>query len=188
MGAEEDIEGPLNCVYLNEGQFSVVRSQYMNRDIVPGQATTAFGVTANGKLIGAFAISAMGSPASARTGAALRNQIGAHVYMLSDFPVAPTKYARLAKLILYAAFSKETQAALERDYGRRVESMLTTAFTDRPASMKYRGIMKLLSRKEDVPGQKGKEYKFQLNYWSKMGRWSLQEGFKEWLKKHGDKR
>ena len=33
-----------------------------------------------------------------------------NIYLLSDFPIAPVKYARLAKLVLYAALSQESKA------------------------------------------------------------------------------
>lgn len=184
LGKTEQIEGPLDVIYLTDGQFSTVRSQFMNRHIVPGQPTTAFGVTAGNRFIGAFAISAPGGGQGAKAYRAIREQIGSCVYLLSDFPIAPTQYKRLAKLILVAAQSKEVQAALERDYGKKVDSLLTTAFSDNPVSMKYRSNFKLLSRKEGHEERGRVHHRYMLNYWSSAGQWTLEEGLEMWQEKH----
>jgi hypothetical protein len=72
------------------------------------------------------------------------------VYMLSDFPVAPTDYSRLSKLVLYASLSKESKLIAERVAKRRIKQVLTTAYSNAPESMKYRGIFKLHTRKENL--------------------------------------
>lgn len=184
LGKEEDLEGKLDVIALTGGQFSMVRSQYMSPHIVPGSPTLAMGVVCGKRLIGAFAFaSSIGGKAAASRGNHLA-KIGPHTYLLSDFPTAPSKYKRLSKLILYAALSNEVRAAVEQSMGSRCVSLLTTAFSDRPVSMKYRGLFEILTRKEDVKPKVGKAYKFQLNYWSPMGRWTLAEGLAEWKSKH----
>ena len=51
------------------------------------------------------------------------------MYLLSDFPVAPVDYKHLAKLVLYAALSKESKRLAERITRRRCASLVTTAFS-----------------------------------------------------------
>lgn len=69
---------------------------------------------------------------------------------------------------------------------------MTTAFTKRPVSMKYRGLFQLLNKKQ-LPGvdegetDMSKIYYnsgYQLNYGAPMGQWTLAEGLELWKKKH----
>lgn len=59
------------------------------------------------------------------------------VYMMADFPVPGTKYKRLSRLIVMLAVSGEMRKTLERIKETRVRTLYTTAFTDRPVSMKW---------------------------------------------------
>jgi hypothetical protein len=79
-------------------------------------------------------------------------------------------------LILAAVVSKEVQADLEQWLCARVKTIGTTAFTDRPISMKYRGIFEVHNRSE------GK-----VNYIGPAGQWSLQEGYAWWRANHAGK-
>jgi len=165
---------------LSEGQFQALRSQYMSEKIRPGVAMNAYAVCCDGRLIGVYALS------TNRTGGMIVNP--RQVYMLSDFPVAPTSYAHLAKLILFAALSNESRLLAERMVNGRVTEVKTTAFTERPSSMKYRGLFKIDSRKEredagtiygDPTDDEGYG-RYQINYLSPIGRWSLAEGLDQW--------
>jgi hypothetical protein len=94
------------------------------------------------------------------------------VYMLSDFVIAsPVK--RLSKLLLLTTKTKEMQEQLKRKFIQGVSSILTTAFTDKPVSMKYRGIYTLMKR--------GKGF---LQYTAKCGEITLQDAVNTWLKKY----
>jgi hypothetical protein len=158
----------LTLAPLSMGQFATLRSQYMNHNIRPGTPTMALAVLADDVVVGAFAFS---TP-----------KYDPHnVYLLSDFPVAPTSYGRLAKLVLYAALSTEAQFLAQRTMNTRLTRLNTTAFTQRPASMKYRGLLRLNSRKDSTDPA----YRYQLDYGSELGHWSLAEGFAEWRSKHG---
>ena len=114
------------------------------------------------------------------------------MYLLSDFPIAPTKYKRLAKLVLYAALSRESKMLAERLTNHRICSLVTTAFSKNPVSMKYRGLFRLLNKKE-LPGVEDGETDmskiyynqgYQLNYGAAMGEWTLADGLAMWKKKH----
>ena len=118
------------------------------------------------------------------------------VYLLSDFPVAPSDYPRLSKLVLYAALSVEAKRLMERLANVEITGLLTTAFAARPVSMKYRGLFTLQTRKpldvkkeawgQDIPDDDPYySQAWMLNYWSATGRWTLDEALTEWKKKHG---
>ena len=163
---------------LTEGQFGALRSVYMNEHIKPGQATLPVGVLVDGVLVGVFAFSAAPNLANWDT-----HIEGPTIYLLSDFPVAPSGHERLAKLVLYAALSQEGKLLAERVCRHRIRSCVTTAFSRRPVSMKYRGLFKLLMRTEgDGEGYYGQN---KLNYGAMMGEWDLAKGLELWKKKHG---
>ena len=90
--------------------------------------------------------------------------------MMTDFAIAPTLYKRLSKLVLAAALSKEVQCVLMQKFNAKVPLILTTAFTKKPVSMKYRGLFDVYNKKEGI-----------VNYSAKAGRWTLEEGFRWWM-------
>lgn len=157
---------------LTFGQFSALRSQYLNEHIKPGMPTKAFAVMVDDKLIGCYAL---------LKGYRTPHSSPDSIYLLSDFAVAPSDYARLSKLVLYAALSKEANLLAERVSRSRIRYVVTTAFTNNPVSMKYRGLFELHSRKE-IEGDS--THKFQLQYSSPSNRWTLSEGLDEWKRKH----
>jgi hypothetical protein len=187
LGETEDIGSEMKLIVLKSENFHALRSQYMNPHIKPGQESASYGVMVDDKLIGVFAFSA--SPTLSNWGKHIETPT---MYLLSDFPVAPTKYKRLAKLVLYAALSKESKLLAEGCANKRMRSLITTAFSKNPVSMKYRGLFKLLNKKE-LPGVDDGETDmskiyynqgWQLNYGAPLGQWTLAEGLAEWKKKH----
>lgn len=177
LGPDDDLGERLSILPITYPQFAAIRSQYMNHNIRPGRPDMSYVVLCDGVIIGAFAIQCADGAMDMNTYLPTP-----HVFLLSDFPVANTKYARLAKLVLYAALSREAQLLYERVERRRVRSMVTVAYTDNPVSMKYRGLFRLLIRKE--AGNKS-PHKWELVYGAEMGKWTLAEGFEEWKKRHG---
>jgi len=175
LGPDDELGEELNIIPLTDGQFSLLRSRYMNRHIRPGQASAAYGVHVDGILVGAYAITTAPTLAHYE-----RHMPTPTVYLLSDFPVSGTRYDRLAKLVLYAALSEESKALIELVGRKRFRSMATTAFTDNPVSMKYRGVFRLLSRKDSTDPL----YQYQLQYGRELGQWNLTEGMDEWRWKH----
>lgn len=187
IGEDEDMGNTMTLLPLKSENFHALRSQYMNHYIKPGSETASYGVLVDGKLIGVFAFSA--SPTLSNWDTHIETPT---MYLLSDFPVTPSKYKRLAKLVLYAALSKESKLLAERLTNKRVRSLVTTAFTKRPVSMKYRGLFEILNKKK-LPGVEEGETDmskiyyndgWQLNYGASMGQWTLQEGLAMWKQKH----
>lgn len=171
----QEIEGPLGILELTGGQFAQLRSQYMNVNIKPGQPTVAYAVLAGGQVIGSYALSM--APTISQMDSYLP---GPFIYLLSDFPVRPTRYRHLAKLVLTAALSQEGKLLAERSASRRCRSLTTTAFSQKPVSMKYRSLFRLLARRDSEDPL----YRHQLNYGAELGRWTLAEGLETWLAKN----
>ncbi len=195
FGKGMEIGDNIKLYELSNDAFQTLRSQYMNINIRPGSATLAIGVLVDDYLIGVYAFSA--SPTLSNWDKHIETPT---MYLLSDFPVAPVDYRHLAKLVLYAALSKESKRIAERITKRRCASLVTTAFSKNPESMKYRGLFKVLNRKQNDSLQKADWAKdidpanayylqpYEINYGAPMGQWTLQEGLAMWKKKSSQKR
>jgi hypothetical protein len=164
---------PVKLLPLSVPQFQAIRAQYLNAAIQVAGRNDGIGVLIDGKLVGVFAF---------RVGYAVPGAAADTMYLLTDFAVAPTDYPRLSKLVLYAALSREAQLIAERMARRRIRYIFTTAFSNNPVSMKYRGLFDLNNRKETPEAT----YHYALNYVAAAGQWSLAAGYAEWRKKHGD--
>jgi len=192
LGLGDEVGNEMTIAVLSSKMFRMLRSKYMNEGIRPGSASLSVGVFVDGLLVGVFAFSV--------------NEFVTHdknvetpvIYMLSDFPVEPTDYGRLAKLVLYAALSRESQLLVERLTRRRVRTVNTTALSENPVSMKYRGLFKLYNREKfDVTKESwAKELDrsnayydrpYELQYAAPIGQWTLQEGLELWKQRYGQK-
>lgn len=164
-----ELVGPLALALLKPGQFNALRSRYLNPRIAPGAANLAVAVKDGvGNILGVFAL----APSSFTPDEA---------YLLSDFAVAPTDYPRLSKLIVLAATSAEAQLLCQRAFSRRVRALSTTAFSNNPVSMKYRGLLRLTKR-----GPSNEDgWKFQLQYQGAMGGHTLSDALALWAKRWG---
>jgi len=94
------------------------------------------------------------------------------IYMLSDFVIA-SPIRRLSKLLLLATKTKELQEILKEKFIQSVEFILTTAFTEKPVSMKYRGVFDLMKRGEGF-----------LQYRAPAGAITAAEAIDTWIKKY----
>lgn len=94
------------------------------------------------------------------------------IYMLSDFVIA-SPINRLSKLLLLATRTKELQGLLKEKFIQSVDFILTTAFTDKPVSMKYRGVYNLMKRGEGF-----------LQYTTPAGAMTAEEAIKTWIRKY----
>ncbi len=160
------VEQPPQVVKIDAKTMNAIRSLYLAKHIMVVDAPRNYAVLSGGKLIGAFSLAIPSSIGS----------LPCDMYLLSDFAVRPNPHRRLSKLILACVVSQEVKDDLEQWRVCRVKTLGTTAFTDNPVSMKYRGIFKTYSRAE------GK-----VNYLGPAGRWTLQEGFDWWQRKHARK-
>ncbi|MFE0190697.1 hypothetical protein [Streptomyces sp. NPDC058989] len=165
----EELTGPLSLALLKPGQFNALRSRYLNPRIAPGAANLAVAVKdGSGRVLGVFAM-------------APSTFVPDEAYVLSDFAVAPTDYPRLSKLIVLAATSAEAQRLCQRAFSRRIRKVATTAFSNNPVSMKYRGLLRL--EKRSPSNEDG--WKFQLQYRGAMGEHTLAQALEKWAKRWG---
>lgn len=143
------------------------RSLYLSKRIQPGSGGPCYLVFAGGKLFG-FLIFQFYSVKSSDPG---------DCYLLSDFVVPSTRHPRLAKLLLMASLCREVKQTLDGKSIKHYQAILTTAFTDKPVSMKYRGIYELVKR-----GKTGDGRPF-LNYRGQFCDQTLKEVTATWTKK-----
>jgi hypothetical protein len=171
IGAGDLLGDRLALHPINGAQLNVLRSMFLDTRIAPGTPEVSFAVSCDRKLIGAFGFNKDNFD---REGA----------YLISDFPVGWSRYKRLAKLIVMAAMSTETQQLIQRYWSHRKIHWATTAFSDNPTSAKYgRGVpgVKLASRKEAENGT----HAWQLEYRGPLGAWTLDEALAMWRRSHG---
>lgn len=98
------------------------------------------------------------------------------IYIMSDLAVA-SRVKKLAKLVLLCLLSKEVKEILDLKYCENFGYAVTTAFSTFPASMKYRGIFKLHTRKEIKNG-------YMLNYYAPFKDHTIKQALEIWKKKH----
>ena len=92
------------------------------------------------------------------------------LYMLSDFSISRER--KISKLIPMIATCREVIEPINRMLLIKVESVTTTAFTNKPISMKYRGIFDLVKRTPD-----------HLQYESRIRNQTIEDVFHEWFRK-----
>jgi hypothetical protein len=128
--------GPLTDVQLvpaTSAQMTFLRNAYLAKGIAHTTGLANYLVLLDGKLAGGFIFNRdKWKPQET-------------IYLLSDFCIVHER--RLAKLVAMLACSREAVHAWCKRFVMRPKSLCTTAFTDAPVSMKYRGIYELTSRK-----------------------------------------
>ena len=124
---------------------------------------TKFGCFADGKLFGVFGIDVINMKYKSNK-----------FYLLSDLPVVNT--GKISKLVPALATSREIREYLKRTYLVGHDKILTTCFTEKPTSMKYRNFWKIHAIKID------KEMGRFINYSSEMGTFNIKEIYQKWLR------
>lgn len=172
MGPEHEIteDSTISIVPLKVGEFESLRLLYLNRNITAMNTDVVpYAVMVDGRMAGVFAFGSWVKP---------------DVYtLMTDFALPRTRYKRLSKLIIAAAVSVEATRRMERSWTRRAHGVQTAVFTNRPMSMKYRGLWDLRER-VDLP--KTEKFKYKITYESGVNRWTLNEALQMWLKKWGE--
>jgi hypothetical protein len=136
------------------------RDVYLSKGVgIPSDGETPFMVAVDGKVFGFLIYGRM--------------QDMKTIYLLADFVVGSCRYSRLAKLLLLVTQTREIRRMLEEKYLDEFQSLSTMVFTNKPVSMKYRGLYKLARRD---PGK--------LVYSTDMGIRDLEEVIPLWLKKY----
>lgn len=171
LGPAEELGDRMTVQPITLEELVGLRTMFMNRRIDPGPPRVSCAVLVDGKVIGAFGYREPKYDPNC-------------AYLMTDFPIGWSRYARLSKLIVMAAISSDAQAAVERVFSRRMFTWATTAFTDNPTAAKYeRGVPGV--RRTNRTEVKGKPYRYQVNYDGPLGAWTAQEALVEWKRRHG---
>jgi hypothetical protein len=102
------------------------------------------------------------------------------LYLLSD--VSVSRAGKVSKLIAALALNRALAADMAAKALKPFGYVVTTAFSDHPVSMKYRGVWDLLSRKDAEPPMTG----FQLQYGQEVRAETPQETYAWWWRTHVD--
>lgn len=155
---------------VDSSHANYIRQVYASVEIGQASAAYSYAVAVDGKCIGIllFQDPTFGMKIEGETRA------DTTMYMMADIAVASVRYPRLSKLLLRASTSKELRRDLEGRTVREIEFIVTSAFSRNPVSMKYRGLYKLLTRKQEPSGI------YILNYYSHAGLKTLPEALAAW--------
>lgn len=142
------------------------KSMWLARHIDFSTGMYGFAVSLNGKVVGflEYSFSTSGG-------------MGEDWYLFSDFAAGWKFHPRASKLIAMLALCDEVRRDLEVRVIRRRRYVSTTAWTDRPVSMKYRGVFELVKRDQE---------KGMLNYRAEWSGLSAQETFELWKTKYAN--
>ena len=169
-------ESKIQIVKISSSDIQYYKGLYLARNIDFTAAEQGFAVLADGGVLGFIEMSRGKSHMSINFEE--ESISGPQTwYMLSDFPVEPKPHDKLSKLIVMLANTIEMRRMLEQSSLRRSVGIMTTARTSNPVSMKYRGPMKLIKRGE----KNGEPF---LNYYAKWKKVTIQEAYREWLKRY----
>jgi hypothetical protein len=150
------------CLVDNK-RMTYLKNVYLSKGIEHTTGQINYLVLIDGSLAGGFAY------AQSRFGDKTRE-----LYLLCDFAIAGER--KLSKLIALMATCRDVIHPINRQLIIKVERILTTAFTTKPVSMKYRGVFELKAREAD-----------HLQYVSAVRNQSIQGIFNEWFGKYAGK-
>ena len=91
------------------------------------------------------------------------------LFLHSDF-VVPSKIDRLSKLLLYLLRSREVAKLITDHYVYDYRGLQTTVYTDKPVSMKYRGIFR--KQENSKIGS--------LTYCAEFSNFTIKECYQKW--------
>lgn len=107
---------------------------------------------------------------------------GFPLYVLTDLVISHE--GRLAKLVARVATLRDTFRPFERKLLQRFSTIRTTAYSDYPDAMKYRGSWKVETRKETDDGPAGK---YEINYLAEARSETLADAYAWWWKRDGER-
>ncbi|OFY43989.1 MAG: hypothetical protein A2X18_07620 [Bacteroidetes bacterium GWF2_40_14] len=144
-------------------EIDYLRMFYLKKDIILGSAPFCYLWFLDKYVIGACMVDFFKMSSFGVDNASLKSDF----VIDSDFP-------KLSKLLLMGILSTEFKEEIDIRFKREINSFYTSVFTDKPVSMKYRGVFELYDR------QIGK-----LHYRQESGKLgSLEEIIKDFLKRN----
>jgi hypothetical protein len=184
LGPQEPLDGPLGLAKIERDQFEQLRHVYLSAAIKRvASPQWTYAITVGQRVIGATGLQGY-TPGKGMKG--VQTYDGASCFLLSDFAVGPSIYPRLSKLVLMALLSVEARELYCDLMQRDVRGLVTAVFSDKPVSMKYRGLFDLLSRRPIKEAERERfGSKYVLVYGARPGRWTLHEALAEWQRRYG---
>ena len=151
----------------NGGRLNFLKNIYLKKSIAHVTGQGSYEIYIDGMLVGGMIYS--------------RSKFGKNteLYLMSDF--STSRLGRIAKLIARVATNREVIRHLDLKFIEQHATILTTAFSDHPAAMKYRGSWEVRSRVNGPPGGP----KFILNYESAVREETLAEAYRWWWERDG---
>lgn len=147
-------------------QMTFLKNVYLKKGIMHSPGVANYLVHIDGMLIGGLIY------------AEQRHREKGTIYLLSDFSIS--REGRLSKLIARLALNGDILRDVDKRMMERYTTVKTTAFSDHPVSMKYRGIFDLAKRIE----KNEPEGRFMLNYVGARIEETPQQAFRWWYGKH----
>ncbi len=167
---DEEVEN-IDIKQLSLQQFNSLRQKYLSKQIhYVGTPKACYGLFSNDKLFGVFAFT---NDYRNKPPKGIEQPC---IYLLSDFAVN-SNIKKLSKLVLYCVLSKEVKLLAERLLNKEIKTIYTNVFTKNMSSVKYRDLFILRDRKQ------AHDERYNLTYFSQMGKWNLKEGLKLWKRK-----
>jgi hypothetical protein len=167
---DPDIEriGPgsrVSFVQVKQPQFDYYRTLWLSKAINQSPCDLPFFVFIDGMLAGFIGI------ARSKYG----DRSAGEVFLMTDFCVPATEGVRLSKLILLLTRTRELADAVAEKFIANVRVIATAVFTEKPVSMKYRGVYQLHSRSMNDEGKQV------LLYRAQAGSFTIAEAIAKWL-------
>lgn len=135
MGYKLNKDSKIQFMRAKATELDYMRMMYLKKDILLGSGIYNYLWFVDGFLIGAMLFDyAKGSKSA-----------GDLVWLKSDF-VITSDTPKLSKLLIMAMKKKDFQFELNARFKTNIEEITTTVFTDKPISMKYRGVFNLHKR------------------------------------------
>lgn len=158
----------LRAVPVPEAMVSFLRETYLKRGIAFGTGDFGTLIYLDDMLAGAVSYK--------------RSMRGPNdLYVLTD--LATTREGRIAKMIARAATCRAVFRPFELRMVRRYKTLLTTAFSEFPEAMKYRGSWEIVKR-DEVNARSGR---YAINYASEVRSDTLDDVFRWWWDRDGKK-
>lgn len=160
----------VDIVVADSNKLNFIKDVYLGTNIIHSSGFGNYLIYLDGKLAGAVIYDE-----SPTTRAAYGPRT---LYLLSDVTV--TTKGKLSKLVAMIAQSRILTKPLETRMLKRYDKIVTTARSKNPSSMKYRGIFKMLSRREDLD-----EGGFVIQYGADLIEETPQQIYRTWWNKYG---
>lgn len=163
-------DSKVEIVPADGAKMNFVKDVYLSKSITHVSGMANFLILVDGMLVGSVIYD---------EGPVTRLAYGNRtINLLSDLAIV--NQGKLSKLVAMIATSHSLVRSMELKLLKRYDRVVTTAFSRNPNSMKYRGVLKKLSRRENDAGDG-----YVIQYGGPLREQTPQEIYQEWWGKYG---